>query len=197
MDRSYEEELLVKSLQQQNPKALKHIYEKYWKRMFVYAHKIIDNQQTCEDIIQDIFISLWNKAPHKDIRNIEAYLFQSLRYKIANAIRNSKYIELQHTVLEKLPAINNTKDHIYYQDLEKQVLKTMESLPKKCRNVFYLSRVENYNNKEIAQELNISVRTVENHINKALKHFQSHLKEYSLPYSTLLLLFNQYPIFFN
>ncbi|MCQ0112178.1 RNA polymerase sigma-70 factor, ECF subfamily [Zhouia amylolytica] len=189
MGQSYEDTLLINLLQQQSPKALKYFYEKYWKRMFVYAHKIIDNQQTCEDIVQEIFISLWKKAPETDIRNIEAYLFQALRYKISNAIRNSKYIELRDDILEDLPTSNNIKDHVYYLDLENQVLKTMESLPQKCRNVFYLSRIKNYNNQEIAQQLNISVRTVENHINKALKHFKFHLQEYSIYGGIILLVY--------
>ncbi|MDG3581382.1 RNA polymerase sigma factor [Galbibacter pacificus] len=166
--------LLIKALQKREHWALKQLYNTYWKKMFVYAYKIIADQALCEDIVQDIFVSIWEKAPNSDIQHLESYLFKALKYKIANSLRDAKYTRINEGVIAKLPSENNTKTTVEFQDLEKQVLQILDTLPKKCRNVFYLSRIEDYNNLEIAQELNISVRTVETHISKALKHFRFH-----------------------
>lgn len=166
---------LIKALQNREKWALKHLFDTYWEKMLIYAHKILSDQQLCEDIVQEIFINLWEKAPERQIRNLEPYLFKALKYRIANAIRDSKYTLLSEDHLNQLESQYQNPTEIEYQDLELQIQKLMESLPQKCQNVFYLSRVKHYNNKEISQQLNISIRTVETHISHAIKHFRIHL----------------------
>lgn len=167
--------LLIKSLEQRDERALKQLYDVYWKKMYLYALKVLNHQQLCEDILQDIFISIWEKAPTAKIKNIESYLFRALKYKIANALRDEKYTQINNEHLNFLPSEDYVKNTIEYKDLETQVHKTIQTLPEKCKNVFYLSRIEEYTNHEIAEELNISVRTVETHISKALKHLRVHI----------------------
>ncbi|MEL4309039.1 RNA polymerase sigma factor [Joostella sp. CR20] len=166
---------LFKSLQKQDENALKKLYDQYWKKMYVYALKVLNDQQLCEDIIQEIFISLWEKAASVKINNIESYLFKALKYKIVNALRDQKYVYINEEHLNLIPSENNVKNILEYKDLESQLNETINDLPEKCRNVFYLSRMENYSNVEIAKELNISIRTVETHISKALKHLRLHV----------------------
>ncbi|WP_236958766.1 RNA polymerase sigma factor [Joostella atrarenae] len=186
---SVSDEVLFKSLKDGNDIALKLIYDRYWKKMYLYAYNILEDSFICEDIIQEIFISFWEKAPKIDIQNIKAYLFQALKYKIANTFRDRKYSAFQEKIIAEIPSENNIKDILDYQDLEKQVKETLEKLPKKCRNVFYLSKIENYNNQEIAKELNISIRTVETHISNGLKHFRVHLSNGVLQLIIILILF--------
>lgn len=168
-----ENPLVLKSLKKRQDSALKQLYDLYWRKMFNHAFKILENQGLCEDIIQEIFISFWENAATKEIKNTESYLFTALKYKISNCLRDRKYISINVNVLESLPSNDFFPSLLEYNDLEGQILQTMDELPEKCRNVFYLSRMKDYSNQEIAVELNISKRTVETHISKALKHFKN------------------------
>lgn len=169
----HSDEKLIKRLRHNDEHALKMLYNRYWKRMFVYAHKIHANVEACEDLVQEIFIDLWERSAEQiTIKNLEAYLFTALRYKLANNIRNIKFTSAHESVLEELPSDDSFNEKTDYLHLEAQVLDTMNRLPKKCRKVFYMSRIENYNNHEIAEKLDISVRTVETHISKALRQFR-------------------------
>lgn len=174
---------LIKALQNNEAWALKQLYDTHWESMLLYAYKVLGDQALSEDIVQDIFINLWEKASQKDIKHLKAYLFKALKYKIANSIRDAKYTSLKEEHLSLIPQENNVKSAIELHDLETQVLQILDTLPSKCQNVFYLSRIKQYNNNEIAQELNISVRTVETHISNALKHF----KVYMYPILVLLI----------
>ncbi|MCX2682034.1 RNA polymerase sigma-70 factor [Galbibacter sp. EGI 63066] len=187
-----DEELFV-LLQKGNEHALKPIYDKYWKRMYAYAYKVVEDSLLCEDIIQEIFISLWEKATTStiEIHHLEAYLFKALKFKTLNALRNNKLTEFHEKILAEIPLENDGDTTLTYNDLEKQVVDTMETLPEKCRNVFYLSRIKEYNNREIASELNISPRTVETHIRNALKHFRLHFPNH-LYYFFVFILFKIY-----
>lgn len=166
---------LIKALQNNEEWALKELYDMYWESMLLYAFKVLGDQALSEDIIQEIFVSLWEKAPNRTIKHLKAYLFKALKYKIANSIRDAKYTSLKEEHLSLIPEENNVKSAIDLLDLETQVEHILDTLPTKCQNVFYLSRIKQYNNHEIAQELNISVRTVETHISNALKHFKVYI----------------------
>jgi RNA polymerase sigma-70 factor (ECF subfamily) len=184
------DEILFKSLKCGNDTALKLIYDRYWKRLYTYANKILEDTFVCEDIIQEIFISLWDRALTTDIQNLEAYLFRALKYKIANRLRDGKFSSFQERVIKEIPDQDSVESTVEYQDLEKQVIEVLDKLPKKCRNVFYLSRIQDYNNQEIADELNISIRTVETHISNGLKHFRIHLFKGILQVLSILIFLN-------
>lgn len=173
MSTKIDNSFVLNSLKNREDSGLKQVYNLYWKKMFSYAYKTIEDRWLCEDIIQEIFIRLWENAGATEIKNIESYLFTALKYKIANYLRDRKYISVHQNVLESLPSNVIFQSPLEYNDLKVQILRTMDELPEKCRNVFYLSRMEDYSNQEIAVELNISKRTVETHISKALKHFKN------------------------
>lgn len=173
MSPKIETPIALKSLKKSQNSALQMVYKLYWKRMCNHAFKILDDHGLCEDIIQEIFISLWENAANTEIKNIESYLFTALKYKISNCVRDRKYISINVKVLESLPSNDSFPSLLEYKDLEDQILQTMGELPQKCRTVFYLSRMKDLSNQEIAVELNISKRTVETHISKALKHLKN------------------------
>lgn len=150
-----------------NSKAFEEIFNRYWKRLYTYAYKIYKNHQVCEDIVQEVFVSLWNKNKTSPILNLEGYLFKAVKYKIANHIRDLKFSTQQLDFIESIPA--NFFDYLEYEELEKAVLSRIEKLPLKCKEIFKLSRIEQKSNSEIALKLNLSIRTVETHISNALK----------------------------
>ncbi|MGO2103353.1 MAG: RNA polymerase sigma factor [Psychroflexus halocasei] len=158
---------LLKLSSNGNSKAFEHIFNHYWKRLYTYAYKIYNDNQVCEDIVQEVFISLWNKIKSTTILNLEGYLFKSVKFKIANHIRDLKFSTKQLDYIKPIP--DDAFDYLEYEELEVEILKKIEELPIKCKEIFKLSRIEQKSNSEIAQLLNLSIRTVETHISNALK----------------------------
>ncbi|MFL9845650.1 RNA polymerase sigma factor [Flavobacterium rhizosphaerae] len=170
---------LNKLIKQGNTHAFEIIYDRYWKRLFSYAYKILDNAEVCEDIVQEIFISLWKNAATATILNLEAYLLQSVKYRIATHIRDFKFqkehIDVLHTI-----QVPDTIDDVEYRETERSIIEQIDKLPPRCREIFMMSRFEHYSNTEIAQKLNLSIHTVEKQISNALKHLRSGLNMYNL-----------------
>ncbi|PZD79217.1 RNA polymerase sigma-70 factor [Mesonia sp. K7] len=155
-----------------NRKAFEAIFDRYWKRLYSYAYKIYQEEAVCEDIVQEVFISLWDKNKASKILNLEAYLLKAVKYKVANHIRSLKFSTAQIEYLESIP--DEPNHSLEYKEFEKAMMSHIELLPQKCKEVFKLSRIEQKSNKEIAQALNLSARTVETHISNALSFLRKH-----------------------
>ena len=156
--------------------ALKLIYNKYWKPLFSSALNILQDQQVCEDIIQEIFINLWNKREKIEIKvSLKSYLFASIRYEVYRQIRfNSVRVDLYDQVSARLESPSEY-GNIEHRELLSQINSIVDNLSEKCREVYKLSREEQLSHKEIASQLDISTKTVENHINKALQQLRTSL----------------------
>ncbi len=156
------------------------LFDRYWKRLYNYAYKIYKEEEVCEDIVQEIFISLWNTIPDTTILHLESYLMRAVKYKVANHIRSLRFTQEHIDVLNDISVTPKTVNDIEYQELEKNLIKEIDKLSPKCREVFMLSRFENYSNSEIASRLNLSLHTVEKHISNALKHLRNNIDSYQL-----------------
>ncbi|RTY83692.1 RNA polymerase sigma-70 factor [Flavobacterium sp. ZB4P23] len=156
-------------LQHQDQLAFGILFDRYWKRLYTYAFKIYKEEAICEDIVQEIFISLWEKSANTSIENLEGYLLRAVKYKVANHIRDLKFDSGHLEILQNIPNPSGTDKHLVYQEFESEIFKQIKKLPPRSQEVIILSRLEHYTNIEIAQKLNISVRTVEKHISDGLK----------------------------
>ncbi|WP_282017180.1 RNA polymerase sigma factor [Salegentibacter mishustinae] len=165
------------------------IFDRYWKRLYSYAFKIYRDDKVCEDIVQEIFISLWQKASESQILNLEAYLLRSVKYRVANHIRSLKFSSSQEEILESIPYPSNSVLSLEYQEFENEILSKVKQLPPRCREIFVLSRFDNYSNSEIAHKLNISIRTVEKQISNALSYLKTNIEDTYFPLlvTTMLL----------
>ncbi len=156
--------------------ALTHIYNKYWEGLYASVHNVLKDQQASEDIIQDIFIKLWDKRESLEISiSLKAYLFASCRYEVFRQIKAQKvHISLFDRLEERLyaPSAYGSLEH---KELLQHINSIVEALPVKCREVYKLSREENLSHKEIAEKLNISTKTVENHMTRALSQLRGSL----------------------
>ena len=155
--------------------AFETLFDRYWKRLYSYAFKIYREEEVCEDIVQEIFISLWNTLPHTTILNLESYLIRAVKYKIANHIRSLKFTQEHLDILNNISVIPKTVNDLEYLELETNILQEIEKLTPKCKEVFLLSRFENFSNAEIASKLNLSQHTVEKHISNALKLLRNNI----------------------
>lgn len=174
------EQQLCLLLHQGDKKAFDIVYDRYWKRLFVYAYKIFEDQLICEDIVQDVFLRLWERSKEVKIEELEKYLFKATKYQTLNAIRNMKKTTPFEDILPHLhfePSIELVFEERETLELVSNRVKT---LPNKCQEIFLLSREEELSNKEIAQRLSVSVRTVESQLYKALRILKKDLGKIAL-----------------
>lgn len=173
----YNEEEILKSLSEGDERAIEAIYQLYWEPLFVKSFSILRDREICEDIIQEIFIKLWDFRERLEIKvSLKAYLFASCRYSIYRHIRSGTVREnIFDEIHERLHTSSSHAD-LEYKEILAQVNYIINQLPPKCQQVYKLSREENLSHKEIAQQLHISTKTVENHITRALHELRSSLR---------------------
>lgn len=153
-------------------KAFAEVYKRYWGILYRHARRMIKLEEESQDVIQDIFESMWRNREVLEIKGtLSAYLYSSVRYKVFDLLDKGK---VRNNYLEKLGDFVNkgvyTIDHLLIEkELAEQLEKEIGFLPKKMRNVFELSRKEHLNHKEIAEKLSLSDQTVKKQIQRALK----------------------------
>ncbi|MCK0131650.1 RNA polymerase sigma-70 factor [Flavobacteriaceae bacterium F08102] len=172
------EQELLKRFNAGDEAALRYLYDTYWEQLYVSAYNLVKNREVCEDILQDIFIKLWDKRGNIVIKtSLKAYLHTSVLYKVYDYFRKNKGVFHEELIEDFDRKIQYTtpESKLIYEELVAHVNASIELLPPKCRAVFKLSREKQLSHKEIAAELNISVKSVESHITKALKHLRGSL----------------------
>jgi len=163
---------IIDRLQRGEEDALTELYRKYWRSLYITSYNVLKNKQLCEDIVQEIFISIWNRRENLSIKtSLKSYLYACVRYQVfAQIKKNRKMLRVDlFNAIDQRIEYTSPETEFVYKELVQQMNKAIESLPKKCKRVYLLSRNENLSNLEIANELHISKKTVENHMTKALR----------------------------
>lgn len=186
---------LMERLQNGDESTFEVIYKMYAPRLFYFVCEYIPQKDLSENIVQETLMVLWNKKVELTAdTNLGAYLFTVAKNNCLYKLREIKYrqrifdySEVSESELEaNYCALENLETTRFNEiEIEQIIENTLEQLPPQCRTVFNLSRFEGKKNKEIAEELNISVKAVEGHITKALKVFRIALKDY-LPFVAIL-----------
>lgn len=178
----FTDEQLLKLLKRDDAAAFEALYDRYWYRLYVSAYRRIQCKEDTEEAVQNLFESLWRNRQKITIRSsLENYLFTAIRYIVLRILYKKNSMRSSSEVApEQFIADSSTDESILIDDLSKQIDKLVESLPKKCRNVFELSRYEMKSHKEIAMLMGISEKTVENHLTKALRHIKTNLNHFFL-----------------
>lgn len=172
---------LLSLLKANDEQALREIYDRYWKVSLTIAVKKLDNIQEAEDIVNDLFVSMWNRRDAMpEILSLQNYFKRAIRNQVlkiwANKYRSEKYILKQQSNV--FDSEHQSSNSIEYKELNGQLKKAISDLPEKCRLVFELSRDDGLSQKQISNKLGISQKTVEAHINKALKVLRIKLRNY-------------------
>ncbi|SDF80001.1 RNA polymerase sigma-70 factor, ECF subfamily [Mucilaginibacter pineti] len=162
---------LIDLLNKDDEAAYEEIYNRYWPILYQSAYNILRDKSGCMDVLQEVFVWLWEHREHLQIINPKGYLLSAVKYKVANYIRKGKvrralFTELEVTDLNELPFYD---DSLEVRELKQIIAQFTSELPDKARQVFYLSRTEHLSNKEIAERLGISEKTVENQMTTNLK----------------------------
>ena len=185
------------STEQEERVRFEDIYLSYFSKMKYFAKEYVISEEAAEDIVQDVFVELWeNKEMLNMHMNLIAYLFTTIKNKCLNHLRHklvvqetASKLQEEYTIslrmnLDSLEVFDNNlfSDH----DIEKIISRALDALPEKCRTIFFMSKIEGKKQKEIAQELNISINTVGTQIGIAYKKLRTELKDY-LPIMLFLL----------
>ncbi|WP_298486018.1 RNA polymerase sigma factor [uncultured Maribacter sp.] len=169
MTKNLSDNIILEQAISGNSSAFKEVYDRYSKGMFYYAFKILNDKEVCEDIIQNIFIDFWSKRNTSNIKKLKPYLFQSVKYQIFNYIRDKKISNEDLSRLNLIDVSMNVSQKMEYLELEELIKNIIEQqLPNRCRQIFILSRFEHKSNKEIANELGITIQAVKNQISKGI-----------------------------
>ncbi|HQQ96681.1 MAG TPA: RNA polymerase sigma-70 factor [Cyclobacteriaceae bacterium] len=178
----------MSALRNNQESALEMLFRTYYTSLCRYAYTFLHDKDEAEEVVQQTFLGVWDRRHGLTIQtSIKAYLYTMVRNGCLNVIKHERVRQV-HEVYAKAqgePVSSPPSDTMLATELEARICESMKSLPEQCRIVFQLSRFEQLSYAEIADQLNISVKTVENQIGKALKIMRIQLKEY-LP---LLLLF--------
>lgn len=171
--------LLIESLKNGDEKAFRDIYNFYWEKQYDLAYYKLGIKELAEEITQEVFVALWmNKASLDPGKPVGAWLYGVMKNQLLNAWRkqssHQKYLQQAPLTV----ATNNTIDQLSFNELNAMVNQYIHLLPEKCREVFTLSRIRGLNTQQIADTLNISPKTVNNHLVKALKIMKVGLKDY-------------------
>lgn len=165
----------IKKLKSGDELAYKKLYDEYYVWLCNYIYKLCNNKKLSEDIVQETFVKLYQKRKKILIKhNLKNYLFKSCYNQFLEYLRKNKLkYDVLHTIKwEVIADTYNNQEDIKYEKLD-QIYKLIEELPPKCREAFIKSKLDRLKYKDIAKDMGISVRTVENHISKALKFIKS------------------------
>lgn len=176
-----------------NLQKFREIYDLYYEPLCKFLLFYTKDAHIIEDIVQEVFLALWENRDSIEISYIKTYLFQSAKNKLLNYLRDeeNRSALLEKWYREQLESRIPAEERFNTDALLKIIDKAIESLPEKCREIFILSKVENLSYKQIAELQQISLKTVENQMGIALKKIREYLA-LNYPSTVILLL----PLFF-
>lgn len=186
------EEILIEGLKEGNVKIFDFVFHYYYSGMVVFASKYLNNNnEAAEDLVQAFFVKLWVKREQLTIsKNLKSYIFTSLKNSCIDFLRKEDLKDkVKGQLFEELKNRVEVHNLLIESELREQINQAIEKLSPVCKEVFLMNRFEGLKPAEIAAKKNISVRTVEKHIGKALKALRKELKVY-LPSALLTILLN-------
>jgi len=176
-----EEKDLFDKIKKGDEKAFEKLFHQYYGILCSFATKIIKDDVAAEEIVQDLFVKIWEKREQLFIEtSLKNYLFRSIRNLCLNFIQHNK-TKIRHAQIVLSEVESNLSDDSNYPevDLFVKIEESINSLPEKRQEIFRLSRQEGLKYYEIAQKLNISIKTVETQMSLAIKTLRDKLKNYS------------------
>lgn len=177
-----------------NPLAFEKIFKEYYQDLCRYSLRFVKQEEVAEELVQDVFIKLWRKEQQLEIySSLKAYLYTAVRNSSMNYLKSqfARQRFEEHSPAHHQLQTNSTQESMDYQELSLLVSEAVEGLPEQCRTIFEMSRSGGFSYTEIARELKISPKTVENQIGIALKKLKIHLHKYWDLFLLALILLNE------
>lgn len=174
-----DDKLLVIRIRNDSQDAFRLLYDRYCRKLYYFSLRYLKDKEEAEELVQSVFINVWEHRKSLDeTMSVKSYIFRSSVNYIYNYLKKkairARFVEreLQKGELQS----NQTYDQIFFHDLERSINTIIETLPSQQQKIFQLSRFEGLSHEEIAKKLDLSTRTVENQVYRALKIIKSNLK---------------------
>lgn len=167
-------------------------FREYYTPLYRVVYPILKNRDSAEDVVQDLFVRLWNKRDSIVVSSsLKSYLYRAaINSAFDHLEKYKREVQMGDKPLkEELVSMNETEEYLSGKEAEARISKAMEKLPPACRTVFIMSREEDMTYQEIADSLQISIKTVENQIGKALKILREELKPHLKDLLKVFILF--------
>ncbi|MDB5086383.1 MAG: polymerase sigma-70 factor [Mucilaginibacter sp.] len=174
------ESTVINLIKEGNERAFEKVFREYFKSLHAYAYIFIKDDEQAEEIVQNIFCRIWEKREQlKTDGSLKAYLYRSIHNESVNYLKHQKTraaFQLHYSNEDQ--TTGEASEKIMAAELDGHIQKALNELPLQCRIIFQLSRFENLKYKQIADQLNLSVKTVESQMGKALKVLRLKLAEF-------------------
>jgi len=177
----YSESTVINLLREGNGQAFEQVFRLYFKSLHSYAYTFMKDDELAEEIVQNIFCRIWEKRSQLKIEgSLKAYLYRSVHNESLNYLKQQKNranLQVYYGGREK-EAFAQASEKIMVTELETHIQQALKELPEQCRTIFQMSRFEQLKYQQIADQLNLSVKTIENQMGKALKILRVKLAEF-------------------
>lgn len=182
MDHPDDNELVV-LLRRGEVSAFEYIFTAYYDSLLNYADRLLNDMETARDVVQQVYYKIWEGHVNLNISlSVKAYLFKSVYHGCLNTLTHKKNIQkyeqeqLADFYFSTVILSPEAELDLWQSDVAKALDEAIAALPEKCREVFVLSKIEGLKNREIAEKLNISEKTVERHMSIALSKLREELE---------------------
>ena len=172
---------LLQLLQQDNALAFQELYNRYWDKLFYLSHKRLKSAMAAEEIVQDVFLTLWRKRRELRIDDPSPYLGAMTRYAVYRYLaREKRRAENEEALGKQSDPLTGGELLVDNKQLLEMVKKLTSELPEKCRLIFIYNKIDDQTLPEVAQKLNISLKTAEAHLTKALRLIRTKMGNHTL-----------------
>lgn len=180
---------LMALLRENNEQAFKALYDRYWFKMYVVAHRKLRRKEVAEELAQELFVMLWQKRSSLRVINLPAFLGVSLRNLIIDYVRRNIQEEHYLFQLRQFFPVETlaTAEDVQMNELTEAIHYNLALLPEKTRKIFVLNRFEHLTIREIALRLNLSEKTIEYHLARSTSFMRQNLRHFTTVWILLLI----------
>lgn len=168
-------------IRQGDLKVFESLFRSSFASLVRYARVLIKDQDTAEEIVQDLFVKIWQERKNLAVTSsLNGYLFRSVHNRCIHHIEHLKVRDKYSEEISKLQPelMESPADQLQYAELQNKIARIIEKLPERCGRIFLMNRFEGLKYSEIAEKLSVSVKTVEANMGRALKEFRKELSDY-------------------
>lgn len=172
------EEDIISAIREGNTVAFQHVFDSCYESLCGYAFTVLRDSAEAEDIVQSVFMKLWEKRDSLEIRqSVRSYLFKAVYNQCLNHIEH-RGVKTRYQAYSQMDAVQASTDaEPFPDDLDQRIRTAVDHLPPQCRKIFVMSRYDGLRYPEISSRLNLSVNTIQNQICKALRILREELKD--------------------